>query len=112
MKTNRTIGLDIGTTTISAVLRDTKTGAVLDVRNIPSDTNLPSSHPWEHRQNPEQIREKAEALLADLAGKGADAIGITGQMHGILYWNRAGKAVSPLYTWQDGRKNSRISPGT
>ena len=103
MKTNRTIGLDIGTTTISAVLRDTQTGAVLAVRNIPNDTNLPSSHPWEHMQNPEQIREKTEALLIDLCRDGADAIGITGQMHGILQTDREGRALSPLYTWQDGR---------
>ncbi len=103
MKTNRTIGLDIGTTTISAVLRDSATGDVLEVRSVPNDTNLPASHLWDHRQNPEQIREKTDALLSDLAGASADAIGITGQMHGILYCSRAGKAVSPLYTWQDGR---------
>ena len=84
MKTNRTIGLDIGTTTISAVLRDAETGAVLDGRTIPNDTNLPAAHPWEHMQDPEQIRKKSEALLAELCREGADAIGITGQMHGIL----------------------------
>lgn len=32
-------------------------------------------------------------------------IGVTGQMHGILYLNEQGEAVSPLYTWQDGRGN-------
>ena len=41
----KTIGLDIGTTTISAVLRDSETGEVLKVRNIPNDTGLPSMHP-------------------------------------------------------------------
>ena len=30
-------------------------------------------------------------------------IGVAGQMHGILYVDGAGRAVSPLYTWQDGR---------
>ena len=30
-------------------------------------------------------------------------IGLTGQMHGIVYLNAGGIAVSPLYTWQDGR---------
>ena len=32
-------------------------------------------------------------------------IGITGQMHGIVYTDIQGNAVSPLYTWQDGRGN-------
>lgn len=33
----------------------------------------------------------------------AAAIGLSGQMHGILYLDSAGTPVSPLYTWQDGR---------
>jgi sedoheptulokinase len=30
-------------------------------------------------------------------------IGLTGQMHGVLYTEQNNQAVSPLYTWQDGR---------
>ena len=33
------------------------------------------------------------------------SIGLTGQMHGILYVDREGRCISPLYTWQDGRGN-------
>ena len=32
-----------------------------------------------------------------------ERIGVTGQMHGILYLDGEGNAVSPLYTWQDAR---------
>ena len=103
MKTNRTVGLDIGTTSISAVLRDTETGAVLAVRSVPNDTALPALHPWEHIQDPEKIWQKAAALAEELDAGNTDAIGVTGQMHGILYTDRDGLAVSPLYTWQDGR---------
>ncbi len=35
---------------------------------------------------------------ADVAG-----IGFAGQMHGILYLDRAGRLLGPLFTWQDGR---------
>lgn len=99
----KTIGLDIGTTTISAVLRESETGAVLYERSIPNDTNLPAAHPWEHIQDPEKIRKRVLTLAEELCAMGADAVGVTGQMHGILYTDRAGRAVSPLYTWQDGR---------
>jgi len=37
---------------------------------------------------------------------GVDAfssLGITGQMHGVLYVNNDGKCISPLITWQDRR---------
>ena len=33
------------------------------------------------------------------------SIGLTGQMHGIVYLDREGRCISPLYTWQDGRGN-------
>lgn len=36
---------------------------------------------------------------------------MTGQMHGILYTDQEGKAVSPLMTWQDGRGNCPCQPG-
>ena len=34
-----------------------------------------------------------------------ERIGLTGQMHGIVYIDKNGKCVSPLYTWQDKRGN-------
>jgi sedoheptulokinase len=37
------------------------------------------------------------------------AIGITGQMHGILYLDERGNPVSPLYTWQD-RRGEELCP--
>lgn len=56
-------------------------------------------------QDPEKILRLALALLdeAESAAGAADAIGVTGQMHGILYLDESGGAVSPLYTWLDGR---------
>ena len=33
------------------------------------------------------------------------SVGISNQMHGIVYIDECGKAVSPLITWQDGRGN-------
>ena len=51
----------------------------------------------------ETITEKVFSIKERLAKEFApiDAIGVTGQMHGILYIDKEGIAVSPLYTWQD-----------
>jgi sedoheptulokinase len=38
-------------------------------------------------------------------------IGLTGQMHGVLYVDSHGNAVSPLYTWQD-ESGSQLVPST
>lgn len=101
------IGLDIGTTSISAVAVDASTGALLRAVTVPNDGVLPSPDSVSRMQDPARIAETALGLKESLTLEFSPvaAIGVTGQMHGILYLNRAGRAVSPLYTWQDGRGN-------
>ncbi len=105
-----TIGLDIGTTTISALVLDTESGETLAVRSIVSGADLSTGSTWEHFQSPDRIFEKVMVLLESLqaAHPAVSSIGITGQMHGILYYDIAGRAVSPLYTWQDGHASAEI----
>jgi sedoheptulokinase len=93
----KTLGLDIGTTSISAVVFEAETG-VLAARTIKNDTFL-ESRPWERIQDPLKIQKAAVSLVEELAAAFPDvsAIGVTGQMHGILYLNSQGKPVSPLY---------------
>ena len=101
------IGLDIGTTSISAVAVEASTGALLRAVTVPNDSVLPSPDGVSRIQAPARIAKTALALKEALAVEFSPvaAIGVTGQMHGILYLDRAGRAVSPLYTWQDGRGN-------
>ena len=101
------IGLDIGTTSISAVAVESSTGALLRAVTVPNDSVLPSPDGVSRLQAPARIAKTALALKEALAAEFSPvaAIGVTGQMHGILYLDRAGRAVSPLYTWQDGRGN-------
>lgn len=99
----KTLGLDIGTTSISVVVFSAEAG-VLEAKTIANGTFLPPKS-WERLQNPEAIWQKAFGLASELLRRHPDvqAIGVTGQMHGILYLDAAGKAASPLFTWQDGR---------
>ncbi len=99
----KTLGIDIGTTTISAVVNDPGPG-VLAAMNVKNDTFLPGA-PWERIQDPQKIWQKLSGCVREMLDRFPDvqAIGVTGQMHGILYLDQDGSAVSPLYTWQDGR---------
>ena len=99
----KTLGLDIGTTSISAVIFQEKAG-VLEAKTIANGTFLPSKS-WERLQDPAAIWQKAFRVASELLQRHPDvqAIGVTGQMHGIVYLDTDGEAVSPLYTWQDGR---------
>lgn len=99
----KTLGLDIGTTTISAVVLDSEIG-VLDSITESNDSFL-TGPSYARIQNPDRIREIALSSVHKLLEAHPDivALGVTGQMHGILYLDREGKPVSPLYTWQDNR---------
>lgn len=99
----KTLGVDIGTTTVSVVVNDTVHG-VLAAVNEANDTFLPGAS-WERLQGPQKIWEKTAPRVQEMLERYPDiqAIGVTGQMHGILYLDKDGNAVSPLFTWQDGR---------
>lgn len=103
----KAIGIDIGTTNISTVVVNTDTGKLIQSRTIPNDSFICTQHHWERLQDASCIINKTKALLDELLAQHCDIdlIGLTGQMHGILYLDLAGSCISPLYTWQDGRGN-------
>ena len=98
------IGLDIGTTTVCATLVDSKNGEVKDVITEKNGSFIKTKYPWQKQQDPQIIFDTAQGLVKRLAEKYAPigGIGVTGQMHGIVYLSRNGEAVSPLHIWQDG----------
>ena len=108
----KSVGIDIGTTSISAVVMDARGDAIERAWTIANPGFLTPEHPWERIQDPDRIVATTKALLDEiLAGEPeAGVIGLTGQMHGIVYLDGAGRAVSPLMTWQDMRA-SRPGPG-
>lgn len=103
----KSIGIDIGTTTISIVLVSHPDLTVIKSLTLPNDTFLPKARPWERLQDVPSILAKVLPALEGLLAEHGDiaAIGLTGQMHGIVYLDKDGSPLSPLYTWQDGRGN-------
>ena len=105
----KALGIDIGTTTISAVIADESSREVIESFTIANTSFIETKMFWESLQDPAVIIGKACGLLEDIMDRHKDicVIGLTGQMHGIVYTDRDGKHVSPLYTWQDGRGNRK-----
>lgn len=97
------IGIDIGTTSICGVVVDTETGKLIHSRTENSNAFICTENEWEKIQDVEKIIALAIGILDDFICEDTVSIGVTGQMHGIVYTDKNGKAVSPLYTWQDGR---------
>lgn len=100
-------GIDIGTTTISGVVLNTESGQVLMSRTVSNDSFIDTGNPWERVQDAAKIVKQARLVLDELLVQHPEisSIGLTGQMHGIVYVDQDGHAVGPLYTWQDGRGN-------
>ncbi len=98
------VGIDIGTSTISGIIYDPET------RNLRSVTKknasrLESENHWEELQDPQIILTIVQEILDEFLAQYDEikGIGITGQMHGILYVDKDGNSIGSLYTWQDRR---------
>lgn len=100
-------GLDIGTTKITLVVLN-------DEGKIEYEGTVLNSYECDKEQSPEKIFSKCYSLIKDAEKKcgKADHFGISNQMHGILYVDKMGKALSNLYTWQDEKGNAEYKNTT
>lgn len=101
----KAVGIDIGTTSICGIVMDIATGEIVNSFTESSNAFVETEKDWEKIQSVEKIISLAQRMLDKLVDENVKVIGVTGQMHGILYTDKDGNAVSPLYTWQDNRGN-------
>lgn len=97
----RAVGIDIGTTSLCLVLYEKESGRILE--SLAADNAfLPGSF----CQDPERIVQLVSDMLNTLLERfgSVDGVGVTSQMHGILYVDDKGKAVSDFYTWKESAK--------
>ena len=107
-----TAGIDIGTTSISAVLWDAKAKKQLDSKTIPNNTRI-KTEAFMHEQDAQKIISVCLEVIGQwkAAYPQIGRIGITGQMHGIVYVGQEGNLLSSLITWQDERGNQPYKDG-
>ncbi|HLQ48563.1 MAG TPA: xylulokinase, partial [Candidatus Dormibacteraeota bacterium] len=100
------LGIDVSTTATKAVLID-ETGAVRGTGAAEYDFSIP--RPLWSEQDPHLWWGGAigaiTSVLASTGTNGDDiaAIGLTGQMHGAVVLDRAGKVLRPAILWNDQR---------
>jgi len=98
------LGLDIGTTKVAAVIADAD-GRLAAVAS--GDHHAGRSAPAGYAEQDATVLFDAlwrvvRELPAELRRQ-VRAVGLTGQMHGVLLLDGAGRPVSSLVTWQDQR---------
>ncbi len=93
------VGIDIGTSSIAVVAMETESLRTTVCRSIPNDSFIRGI---DRVQDPERTVQLVGTLLAEVIAECGrpEAIGMDGQMHGIVYVDSEGKAVSPFYTWE------------
>ena len=106
------VGIDIGTSSVCGVVYNKVTNELFSLTRE-NDAAMVSACGWEKMQDTDRIIGIVTDILNSFLSKYPDikGIGITGQMHGMLYVDAGGSAVSPLYTWQDGRGNCIFKEG-
>ncbi len=107
---NYLLGLDISTTGAKALLIDAG-GAVIGSATSPLTLSTP--RPLWSEQNPADwwagMAASIRRLLAeqDVAGADIAAIGLTGQMHGLVLLDDSGTVLRPAILWNDGRTQAQ-----
>ncbi len=100
------LGLDISTTGAKALLID-PAGEVVSAATTPVSLSTP--RPLWSEQDPREwwtgITESIRAALDEAGADGAavQAIGLTGQMHGLVLLDASGEVLRPAILWNDQR---------
>lgn len=104
------LGVDLGTTTLSFLAADTRTQTVLETVTLNHGAFLPAAAPGFSEQDAGRIAQLTQQTLSALLDQYPDAaaIGLTGQMHGVVCVDKDGRAVSPFVTWQDARADAAL----
>jgi xylulokinase len=102
------LGIDVSTTATKALLIDER-GQVLAVASSPHSLQTP--HPLWSEQNPQEWWQAAVHSIRQVLEKAGDgqvaAIGLTGQMHGLVLLDEAGEVLRPAILWNDQRTQSQ-----
>ncbi len=105
------LGIDIGTTTVTALILDTRSKEILKSQTLKNDSFI-EGEAYEKLQDPEKIINTVRDAVNSVTNSvKIDAIGVTGQMHGIVYLDKSYKPCSPLMIWQDERGNEQYRNG-
>jgi xylulokinase len=104
------LGIDISTTATKALLVD-ETGAVVAVAS--SSHTLQTPKPLWSEQDPHEWWRAASISIrsvlekAGVGGERIGAVGLTGQMHGLVLLDAAGNVLRPAILWNDQRTQSQ-----
>jgi xylulokinase len=100
------VGLDVGTTGVKAVAISAQ-GKVL--ARAERGYALSTPRPGWSEQDPEDWWRASQAALAGLGGTPMAALGLSGQMHGLVALDADDRVLRPAILWNDGRTGAECA---
>jgi xylulokinase len=103
------LGLDIGTSSVKAVLIDERQFALASA-SLPLELLRPKEG-WSE-QNPQDWWRATQSAVATIgkrarkAFRAVEAIGLSGQMHGATLLDSSDRVIRPAILWNDGRADN------
>ena len=102
------LGIDVGTSALKALVLDVD-GSIIGSETVPYPLATPQ--PGWVESNPQAWWEAAGIAVPGAAGRHAPeiaAIGLCGQMHGVVLSDDAGQALRPAILWADSRTRRQL----
>ncbi|TYC64448.1 xylulokinase [Rhodobacterales bacterium] len=106
------IGLDIGTSSVKAILLGEDQSLIASAT---ADLTVERPHPGWSEQDPDSWWQACETVLDALRQKApkelaaVKGIGLSGHMHGATLLDDAGKPLRPCILWNDGRSGKQCA---
>jgi len=110
--TSSYLGIDLGTSELKVVLVDSEQRLIATARH---ELSVQRPHPLWSEQDPSAWWEAVEAALTDLVARvprelaAVAAIGLSGQMHGAVLLDEAGRVLRPAILWNDVRAGAECA---
>lgn len=104
------LGIDVSTTATKALLID-ETGAVAATRS--AEYGLSTPQPLWSEQSPDDWWQATTHSIRDvlnesgIPGEAVAAVGLTGQMHGLVLLDERGEVLRPAILWNDQRSSDQ-----
>ncbi|MBT5873886.1 MAG: hypothetical protein HOH43_10725 [Candidatus Latescibacteria bacterium] len=103
------IGIDVGTTSITALILDAESGCVIASKSVANDSETTPRTGKERGRSEWDVKSMAvrstELLssITEVSNTSISGIGVTGQQHGMVLLDDKHNPIGPFIGWQDRR---------
>lgn len=99
------LGIDLGTNNVKSLILELETGRILKIGQKSYGYIKGTSAEQDPRLVLEMVVQSINGAISDsgINAEQIECVGLSGQMHGTVLYDRTGKRISNIITWEDDR---------